>query len=282
MVSLNSSHISLAAASFAVFIWVISIAVIKELLSELNLFFYLFIRFGSTSLVLGFPLYTALKKQVTLKGYFIVLFLCCAGLHVPIQTLAIKLSSISWYISFMAFSPLCVAIFSGKLNTRIFLALVIAILGALCFTKSNELNKPLHFYEIAALLSSLGTWTLLTTLIKKINIDYTDLEIASLVSFGGFLVSFFLFVSQGFPLQKVNFVLLTKLLFLIIGSPLAYWLFSFGIRKNPFMTIMSQYMEFIFGILIGFFWFHESHQTIQWVGCFFIFVSLILIQNIKE
>ncbi|MBL0941123.1 MAG: DMT family transporter [Alphaproteobacteria bacterium] len=282
MLSLNSSHISLAAASLAVFIWVISIAVIKGVLYELNFFFYLFIRFGSTSLILALPLYKALKKRVKLKRYFIVLFLCSAALHVPLQTLAIKVSSISWYISFMAFSPLCVTIFSGILNKHTFFTLIIGIIGVLCFTNPSELNTFPHIYEIAALLASLGTWTLLTTLIKKINFTYSDLEIASLVSFGGFLGSFIIFTSQRFPFQALNLTLSIKLLFLIIGSPVAYWLFSFGIRSNPFMAIMSQYMEFIFGILIGFFWFQESHLIIQWIGCFFIFVSLILTQNIKK
>lgn len=282
MLSLNSSHISLATSSLAVFIWVISIAVIKELLWELNFFFYLFIRFGSTSLILAFPLYKALKKSIKLKEYFIVLFLCSAGLHVPLQTLAIKVSSISWYISFMAFSPLCVTIFSGTLNKHIFFTLVIGIIGVLCFTNPTELNTFPHTYEFLALLASLGTWTLLTTLIKRINVNYSDLEIASLVSFGGFLVSFIIFTSQKFPFQNLNLALSIKLLFLIIGSPLAYWFFSFGIRKNPFMAIISQYMEFIFGILIGFFWFQEIHHTIQWIGCFFIFVSLFLTQKIKK
>jgi drug/metabolite transporter (DMT)-like permease len=278
----HTSHISLAAASLAVFIWVISIVVIKEILRELDFFFYLFIRFGCTVLILALPLFNALKKGLRIKSYFIVIFLCSAGLHVPMQNLAIKVSSLSWYISFMAFSPLCATILTGKINKAILLALIIAIIGALCFTKSGELTKPIHLYEIMALLGSLSTWTLLTTLIKKLNIDYSDLEIASLVSLGGFLVSFFIFTLQGFPFQKVTLILSTKLLFLILGSPLAYWFFSYSIRKNPLMGIISQYMEFIFGILISFFWFQENHRIIQWVGCFFILLSLFLIHNTKK
>lgn len=274
---------SLLFGGMAILIWVINIVVVKEILYELSLLFYLFLRFGFSFLILTVPLYKAIKKTFQSKAFYqTCVFLCCAALHIPLQALVIKMNSISWYIVFMSLSPLCAIIFLRALDKKVLLCGILGVTGVLCFIKFNEIKELLYFYQILFLILSLFTWSFLTLLIKKLNNIYSDVEITSIITFGGFLTAFACFSYQGFPFQEISFEPMAKILFLILGSIVAYLLFSLSIRKNYFIGFISQHLEFIFGILISYFWFKENHSLIQWGGCVLIFLSLCLMTNIKR
>jgi drug/metabolite transporter (DMT)-like permease len=127
------------------------------------------------------------------------------------------------------------------------------------------------------LLVGMISWVLYSVVINQLHKIYNDIEITALTCYAGAIVNipFFVLKLGGALDNKLHAILITC----IMGALLlmAFYCYSYGMRKEPRFCIFSQYLEPIFGLIAASFFIRSAVTIPQIVAVFFIIAGTIII-----
>lgn len=256
---------SILAGILAVFLWAAIPALVKTGTTEENLTLLLVIRFLISSVVFLPLLKTVLLKVPQIPTKTLLLLAAVLGANYYFQGLAMHLVPASWYVVIFSLNPiLALLLLKVRLNTRKWTGILLAFTGTLLFTVGQMSSAP--WLALVFITIGMLTWVLYTQIIQKFQSVYSDVESSAITQFVSLAACLLIWFSHGIPTQSLEPHQWSSLIVLGLTTPLAYYCFSYCLRKTPAFGIVSQYLEPVFGILIGVLFFHESLTLLQLIG----------------
>lgn len=243
-------------AAVSISFWGISFVSTKAVLSQLDPFTLLVVRFGIAAVFLLFLLLLLrhpLKMSLTQIPAVFILAVLGIFVHQVIQASALQsigASEAGWIISFSPIFTAVLAAFFLKERFTLFKAagMTIAILGVLLITsyrQGGSIVFHVNFGYVLMILSTLN-WAVYSILIKKLAIPYSALTVTFYTSFFGFLMTLPFFIrgegwKQMSALTGENW---THLMFLgIFVSAVAYWFWGKALEVME-ATKVSSFLYF--------------------------------------
>jgi len=244
---------------------------------------FLFLRFLIASIL--FIIYLNFKKDFNIPSYRNFLYFVLLGGILYFSQSNLYLNSIifipiSVAVLILYTYPVFVAIFSSifykeKLNKRIIIALILALIGLYLIT------NPIFSLSILGILLPLSAslvYTVYILISAKIIIKYNE-EVASfyiiLSSSFSFLLSILFFGNLNFYFNLKAWIWI--LVVALISTSLAITTFLQGIKLiGPTLSSLISLIEPITSIVSSFIIFRESFFYLQWIGVVAIFVAIII------
>lgn len=258
---------SILAGVFAVLIWSLIPAFVKIGSNESNLSFLLVGRFLIASFI-----FLPLLKSVVLKHFLIsfskwLILAFILGANYFFQGHAMEALPASWYLIVFSLNPL-LALFLMKTiwSRRLIFGILMSLAGTLMFVKSITLDHQISTATMIYMFLGMLTWVFYTVHIRHFQKTYSDTEIAGLTQFVSLIAVIFIWSFQGFPTQQLTLTEFGPLVALGVTTPIAYFLFSYCLRHTPVFGLLSQYLEPVFGVLIGYLFFKEVLSIQSLVG----------------
>ncbi len=269
---------SILAGVLAVFLWAAIPALVKTGTTPENLSFLLMVRFTISSLVF-LPL---LKKIWSCLGRVskidLLVLAVILGANYYFQGLAMHLVPASWYVVIFSLNPiLAVLLLRIRLSGRKWLGLGLAFLGTLLFTVGQVQAAP--WKALVYITIGMLTWVLYTKVIQRFQKTFNDTESSALTQFVSLASCLLIWFVDGTPLQPLSTPQWSSLVVLGLTTPLAYWAFSYCLRKTPAFGVASQYLEPVFGVMIGVAFFHETLALAQIVGASAIVLGALQVEK---
>lgn len=257
---------SIVAGVGAVFLWSAIPALVK--LGSLNqdISFLIVLRFAVSTLIFIPLLPRVFAKCRFISWKMLLLLATTLACNFFFQGLAMKELPASWYIVIFSLNPILVLVaFGVRLNLRLMVWTTIPLLGTFLFIEGGggwQFSALAMIYLVFGML----TWVLYTILLKKIQVHINDLEITALTQVAALVGSIVIWLARSAPHQILSREDLFSIVVLGISTPLAYFGFSYCLRRTPVFGIVSQYLEPVFGVIIGVLAFHESLNLAQGLG----------------
>ncbi len=264
--NLKNSLLASSAGILAVFLWSAIPALVKLGTTSQALSFVILLRFLISSLLFTplLPQILQNAKKISLKALLILAITLSANYY--FQGLAMQSLPASWYIVIFSLNPLlALAAIGVKLNRKILLAAFISIIGTFLFINAGGgWSAPISsiFYILIGML----TWVGYTMLVKKLQTQLSDLEVTGVTQILALFGTLIIWLGTGLPTAQLQTQDLTSIIILGFSTPLAYFAFSYCMRRAPVFGIVSQYLEPIFGVIIGMMIFGESISWFQAIG----------------
>lgn len=181
---------------------------------------------------------------------------------------------VSWYLIIFALSPVFTLPFLGvRLSSRAVLGIALAIAGTLLFVDLQEVRGNFGFLPLLFVALGMLTWVAYTIVIRKFHSTYSNLECTALTQFSAFAACLVIWLGHGLPVAELGVENQVSILLLGLLTPLAYFCFNACLRVLPKFGIVSQYLEPVFGVIIGLVFFHESLTLIQVIGSALIVIG---------
>jgi drug/metabolite transporter (DMT)-like permease len=269
---------SILAGTLAVFLWAAIPALVKTGTTEENLSLLLVARFLISSLIFLPLLKRVCSKISQIPIRHSVLLAVILGANYYFQGLAMHLVPASWYVVIFSLNPI-IAVFLLKipLNTRKWIGFGLAFLGTALFTMGQMESAPVK----ALIFITIGmlTWVLYTQSIQKFQAVFNDVESSAVTQFFSLIACSLIWLGHGFPVQNLGTAEWSSLAILGLTTPLAYYCFSYCLRKTPAFGVVSQYLEPVFGVLIGVIFFHETLGVPQILGASAIVLGSLQVER---
>lgn len=256
---------SIIAGILAVFLWAAIPAFVKVGTTEQNLSYLLVLRFMLASLLFLPVVGRILKKATKIPARQWGLLTIVLGMNYYFQGLAMHGVPASWYVVIFSLNPIiALALLKIPISKKKLLGLLLAFSGTLLFVSSEFGHAPILaiFYIFIGML----TWVVYTKFIQNFQKVYTDIESSALTQFVSLFASLLIWAWQSCPTQSLNSLEMSSMLALGTTTPVAYFCFSYCMRRTPSFGIVSQYLEPVFGVVIGVTLFHETLTTAQLLG----------------
>lgn len=248
-------------------------------LSSIKITFYHFIFYGSPA-YLVVPIYLFfkgnLKKHIVCTNYYVVFFRSIIFAPIPFITfISLKNISLPEFTTLNMSSPMIAAIFAffflrEKLNTYIYLSLLIGFLGVL-FVIQPGFNSFNIYFLVTLFGVILITST--TTIVNKFN------NVTSAIGYfiyGGLisqLISFILFFFDPVYVSLSVFFFIT-LASIFINAAIFLSTFAFKVAQKYYASIFCLvYLQIVWSSLIGFYFFGEYLNNFALIGALLIVVS---------
>lgn len=263
---------ALSASLVAVFLWAVGPAVVKASIAGLPDSYFLVLRFLFSAAVLAPALGSLVKghKRVRAADWAQLIFL--TGLHYQTQLVAVKFLPISWYMVFFATTPALTLLFMGiDWNRRQIGGLFLATVGSLAFVTGAF--DGMSWWGLAALFASVGGWIGLTLVLRKQDSGLTNWETTAVCNLAALGAALFYWLGSGCPTAPLQWAHGEAILLMGLGMPAAFFLYTYSLRKIPTVAVVNQFLEPVFGVLIGLFFFSEVMSSAQWLGAGLIVVS---------
>ena len=263
------------AGILAIILWGAIPALVKVGAGTLPISFLLLLRFTiSFLLVLPIILKTSdrfkLIDKTTWAGLLIVL-----GANYFFQALAMVELPISWYVVIFSLNPvLALLSLRLKINLKSWMACGVAAISTFVFVRADEFAGHITALGVISLVVGMLTWVGYTYIAKRLQGLFNDGEVTAITQMISMLSVLIMWLGQGTPVVPLSSEAFISVLVLGITSPLAYWSFSYSLRYIPVFCIMSQYLEPVVGLLLGFFYFNEVLGTQQLVGSTLLILSM--------
>ena len=164
-------------------------------------------------------------------------------------------------------------------NRRLVIGILLSIAGTLLFVNPSEVRASYGWLPILYVFIGMMTWVAYTLLIKKFQVVYSNVEVTALTQFCALIACSTIWAASGFQTFQLGSENLASVLALGALTPLAYFGFASCLRALPKFGVVSQYLEPVFGIAIGYFFFRESLSTAQLVGSAMIVFGSVTIEN---
>jgi len=256
---------SILAGILAVFLWAAIPALVKTGTNEENLTLLLVIRFVISSLIFLPLLKTVVSRLDQIPKKQIILLTCVLGANYYFQGLAMHLVPASWYVVIFSLNPiLALLMMKVRLSSRKWFGIALAFLGTLMFTVGQIQTAP--WQALVFITIGMLTWVLYTQIIQKFQNVYADVESSAVTQFLSLGACLLIWLGHGVPIQALAPQQWSSLIVLGLTTPLAYYCFSYCLRKTPAFGIVSQYLEPVFGVFIGVLFFHETLTLLQIAG----------------
>lgn len=271
---------SITAGFFAVLIWSIIPALVKVGSSSETLSFFLFGRFIIASILFLPFLKEILTKMKQIPKTKWLLLATVLGGNFYFQGLAMEAVPTSWYLVVFSLNPILTLLFIGSnWNKSLIMALVICIFGSFLFLKSSEFKVEQNMLVLLYMFLGMLTWVLYTVIIKGFQKIYNDTETTGITQFLSLISVTAIWFYQGFPVKDLNLTEVSSVIILGLTTPLAYFLFSYTLRHTPKFGIISQYLEPMFGVVIGAVFFNEPLTLASIVGAIAIVAGAVRVER---
>jgi drug/metabolite transporter (DMT)-like permease len=264
----------------AVFLWAAIPAFVKVGSAENNLSFLLVIRFLiATALFIPiFPKLFGRLKQIPLLFWFGLIV--CMAANFYFQGLAMIHLPVSWYLIIFSLNPLFALMLLGvRLTKQGIWGIGLCMLGTFMFVDLDDLSKSYGTWALICLLIGMLTWVVYTWLAKKMQTVFSSFETTALTQAAALLGCTAIWLAEGMPSYQPNLSESGALLALGLLTPVAYFGFTTCLRSMPRFSVVSQYLEPVFGIVIGFMFFAETLSTIQLLGSAMIVFGSVTIEK---
>ena len=265
---------------FAVLLWSAIPAFVKIGTSIETLPFLLVLRFAIASLFFVGLIPTILKLAPQVKLRWFLLLAICLGANFYFQGLAMVNLPVSWYLIIFCLNPLFALIFMGiKLTKKVWFGVGLSILGTMLFIKLDEVRSVYGFLPVLYIVIGMITWVVYTLLVKRFQKVYSNVQVTALTQFAALIACLVIWAVAGFPFFHLDGQKLTSALALGALTPLAYFGFTSCLRDLPRFGIVSQYLEPVFGVAIGYMFFQEILTPLQIIGSIMIVVGSVTVEN---
>jgi len=269
---------SILAGILAVFLWAAIPALVKTGTTQDNLSFLLVIRFVISSLIFLPLLKRVYSKIFQIPKTQLALLAVILGANYYFQGLAMHLVPASWYVVIFSLNPIiAILLLKIPLTSRKWTGFALAFIGTLLFTVGQMESAPwkaLVFITIGML-----TWVLYTQIIQKFQTVFNDVESSAVTQFFSLAACALIWLGHGFPTEALGSAQWSSLAVLGLTTPLAYYCFSYCLRKTPAFGVVSQYLEPVFGVLIGVIFFHETLALPQILGASAIVLGSLQVEK---
>lgn len=257
---------SIIAGLIAVFLWAAIPALVKSGTTPENLTFLLVLRFVCASLIFLPFVLKIIKKSSEVSIYKWLTLGLILGVNYYFQGLAMHMVPASWYVVIFSLNPI-IAIFLLRipLDKNKILGFSAAAIGTLTFI-FNDVDTNVPVLALVYITLGMMAWVLYTQQIRNFQKVYSDLETSALTQFISLLACLVLWMGEGLPIQSLKSEQGLSILVLGLTTPLAYFCFSYCMRYTPAFGLISQYLEPVFGIVIGILFFQEKIGFVQMVG----------------
>lgn len=277
---LDSKLRSIWMGLFAVALWAAIPAFVKIGSTFETLPFLLVLRFAIAS-VFFIPLIPKMRarlSKIPLKLY--VAMTVCLGANFYFQGLAMIHLPVSWYLIIFCLNPLFALVFMGiAFNRRLLLGVVLSIAGTMLFVNPQEIQSTYGWLPIFYVFIGMMTWVAYTVLIKRFQAVFTNAEVTGLTQFSALFACAAIWMFNGLHTFQLTSENTTSVLALGVLTPLAYFSFASCLKTMPRFGVVSQYLEPVFGILIGVLFFQETLSTVQIIGSAMIVFGSVTIES---
>lgn len=264
---------------FAILIWSAIPAFVKVSSTVESLPFLLVCRFLLASL-----LFLHIIKRISIqfnkvpKRLWILLTIVLAA-NYYFQGLAMIHLPVSWYLIIFCLNPiLALLALQVRMTRKTWLGITFSIIGTLAFVRLDEVMKMQSLLPFLFLFIGMITWVGYTFIIKKFQSTYSNVETTAITQFSSLIGCLCIWVLFGTKINSLNLPEAASVLALGLFTPLAYYGFNVCLRKLPKFGILSQYLEPVFGLAIGFIFFKEVLSLQQLFGAGLIIVSTIALE----
>jgi len=271
-------NLAVAAALFANLIWGLAPVFAKVGLQNVNEVSFLLLRFFLSTVFLFPSLRGALKKIPRLPLRTLLLGTLTVAVHYYLQVYALKQAPVTWYVFFYSLCPI-LSLFAVRVrfSWKLFAVCFLAILGTLIFVNLGA-HSAVSLQGLLALGASVVTWVLFTMAIREWQKELSDLEISATTNGLSLLVFATLAPLQTEPLLTGwNSQAVTATIALSLLLPLAFWAYSYSLRKAPSMAVLGQYSEPLFGTLGAVMFLGETLSSQQIWGLTLIAAALTVL-----
>lgn len=271
----------LAAGLGAIVIWGAIPVLVKVTLNTIPVSEYLFFRFLIGSLIILPWLSGIIKKRRAMSTLlWAVLALDLFGNYF-FQTLAMQGLPASWYIVIFALNPvLALVLLRTKLDRALRIALGAAFGGTILFVNTSDAGPSP--WMLFCIVVGMLTWVIYTLVIRKFQRVFSDPEITAVTQALSLVSMSVLWAVKGFPHQPVDTAGLVGITVLGAFTPLAYFMFSYALRRMPIFGVSSQYLEPVVGLWLAHIVFGESLNLRQWLGVIVIVISTVALAKRVE
>ncbi len=269
---------SLWASLIAVVIWALLPVLVKLVVVNEDISSFLAQRFLFSTILFCWLIPKSLNKLRRLQFYKACYFILIISGNYYLQTYALRQVPASWYIIVYALNPILTLLFiRHRFVASTYAGLALALLGIyLFYYERAELISTIKPITLVILLSGMFTWSLYVVLIKELHGVYSDIEIVTLTNLFAFLTSICIWIATGAIISRVNTsqLILTIAIGLIV--PVAYFLFSYGLRRFQVFSINIQYLEPIISLYFASLILHENINKIQYFAGIIVLIGTLI------
>lgn len=267
---------------FANLVWGLSPILAKIGLQGVNEVHFLLLRFALSSLMLAPWMWPAIKKfrrrlAAGASGRAWSQLAVGAGtvaIHYYLQVFALKQAPVTWYVFFYSLCPiLSLFIVRGPISRRLIVTGLAALVGCSIFA---DMQGEIGALTLIALIASVLTWVLFTWSVQSWQSLLTDAEISATVSGLSLVVFLTIAIMRGSPAASSwNGQAFFATLTLAVLLPLAFFAYSFALRRHAGLAVIGQYAEPIFGTAGAVLLLHEALSLRQTAGLIIVACALI-------
>lgn len=262
----------------AIVIWALLPVLVKSIVNHVDVSFFLMQRFLFSTLILSWVIPRIVIKLKFLSKKKLLYFIITLGGNFYLQTWALSQVPASWYVIIIALNPiLTLILLRYRLTASTWGGIILALAGTYLFSIAQ------HGYLFAitplamiALLGGMSTWSFYTVLVKDFHSVYSDLELTALSSIVSLAACLLIWTISGFPTDGAVLRYLPETLLISLIVPVAYFLYSYGIRKLPVVTVNAQYLEPILSLIFAALILHECLTSMQYLASGIILTGVLL------
>lgn len=267
---------AIAAGLIAVLIWSAIPAFVKIGSTADGLPFLLVCRFSIACLFFLPVLKIIFQKMKQVKLTLWLALTAILGANYYFQGLAMIDLPVSWYLIIFCLNPILSLIFIGlKFNKKMIFSIMLSILGTLLFVNLDEISQLKSVMPFVYITVGMLTWVAYTVCIQKFQSNYTNVETTALTQLVSLFSCLWIWIFSGAEIIPLNSNEMLSIATLGITTPIAYFGFNACLKAAPRFSIVSQYLEPVFGVLIGLLFFNESLSVAQWIGAGFILIGTV-------
>jgi drug/metabolite transporter (DMT)-like permease len=264
----------------AVLIWAAIPAFVKVGSTVETLPFLLVLRFLIASLFFLPSIPSVREKCRTISAKSWLALTVILGANFYFQGLAMIELPVSWYLVIFCLNPiLALLLLKIRLNWKVFLGLAGCVAGTLLFINPEEISTQYSIYAFICLFIGMLTWVIYTLMSKRFQQVLTSVEMTAVTQWLSLMAAAVIWIGLGSQMFKIDAAQMGAVVALGVFTPLAYYFFNACLRTHPKFSIVSQYLEPVFGIVIGFAFFGEQLGMIQLIGTALIVAGSTVIES---
>lgn len=202
------------------------------------------------------------------------------GLNFFLQGIAMIYLPVSWYLIIFSLNPVFALLFIGvRFSRRLVAALCVSLCGTFLFIDLSSLSSPQSGFAFACLVGGMVTWVVYTVLAKRFLKSYSSFELTGITQLLALVSCFAIWLITSRSVDVTGVHSFASIVLLGGLTPVAYFCFTACIRELPKFGIVAQYLEPVFGALLGIFIYGESLTPFQIIGSVMIVAGSALIEE---
>lgn len=249
----------------------------KLALDNMTVLGFIAIRFIFSSLLLSPYLLTVIKKSpdVPLK-YWLILTVIITLMFYS-QTWAIQQVAVSWYVVIFSITPVIMALcLRYRMHWQAIVGVILVGFSLLVFLSKGRDSGQWHLLGLTAVIVGMLCWVGYSLLVTRFHHAYSDIQITAITAYIAALVNVIIWLIN---VEHVSLAFDGQAYFLsaIAGVvlPIAFWSYSYALRRCPKFSVFGQYLEPALGLIIANFILGGTLMIKQYIAFVFILIGVI-------